>query len=65
MSQNKTLRVLKEGALFLNFSSQMQYCSRRTVESTAKFGMLDCGKMPKKKNLNLSSGVRFKLLKYF
>ncbi len=65
MSQNKTSSVLKEGALFLNFSSHMQYCSRRTVESTAKLGMLDCGKMTKKKNLNLSSGVRFRLLKYF
>ena len=65
MSQNKTSSVLKEGALFLNFSSHMQYCSRRTVESTAKFGILDCGKIPKKKNLILSSGVRFRLLKYF
>ncbi len=65
MSQNKTSRVLKEGALFLNFSSQMQNCSRRTIESTPKFGMLDCGKMPRKKNLNLSSWVKFKLLKYF
>ena len=45
MSQNKTSRVRKDGFRFLNFSSQMQYCSKRTTDRIAKLGSFEFGRI--------------------